>query len=802
MPLRLLLLIVVVIAAGAGVQASPGALRAQGGSQLLVQFRAGVSSADAASLVRGAGAAERRTIPRIGVHVLTVPSTGLARALGTLKASGRVAFAEQDGTRKPQDTIPNDPFFPQQYALAGGAWGWFKTRTTQAWDITKGDPSVVVAVLDTGLKSLPDFSEQTVTGWNVLNNSTDTSSNAGNHGTYVAGVVGLAIGNGRGNAGYCPGCRIMPVQVGTDSGASDSGIASGITWAADHGARVVNLSWAGPGSSSTLASAVAYARSKGVVVVAAAGNSNCDCANYPAATPGVLGVAGTTTLDAKQGDSNYGSWVMLAAPEGNMTAWPALNGAPGYSPVGGTSLASPVVAAIAGLLYSYNNGLSGTQVEQALESSAAPVAFTVKYGRVDALAALQSLGASDPQATSAPVNSVAPQLLVQASSGYDTALLSVAPQVGEVLVRGQGAWTGSAPLSLSGLQWQRCDLAGLSCTTVGTSATYTVQSADAGYRLRLVVTAKNGVGSTSSASPLSLAVGGTTIVSPPVNTALPSISGTTQEGQTLSASTGTWSGSPTAYGYQWQRCDFAGASCASVAGATVATYTLTSADVGFALRVVVTATNSAASVSATSALSALVAAAPLTNTALPIVSGAAQDGQALTASTGTWTGAPTAYAYQWQRCDTSGTACTSVAGATSSSYGVTSGDVGSTLRVVVTATTSTASASATSAPSSIVAASSSPPSSQTVTFSGSLNARNPTRTFSVTLGAGLADAQLSFTKCSTLSLALQSNAASSLAAKTGPSVIVLDSTLPAGKYTYAVSGGRCSFTLTITSPAA
>src|SRR5262249_42594772 len=161
---------------------------------------------------------------------------------------------------------------------------------------------------------------QLVAGYDVLNGSTDTSSGAGNHGTYVAGAAGLAADNGSGNAGYCPRCRVMPVQVGTDSGATYGNMATGLIWAADHGARVANLSWAGTSASATLASAVAYARSKGVVVFAAAGNSNCDCPTYPAATPGVLGVAGVANSGSKAGDSNFGSWVAIAAPEGNMTA--------------------------------------------------------------------------------------------------------------------------------------------------------------------------------------------------------------------------------------------------------------------------------------------------------------------------------------------------------------------------------------------------------------------------------------------------------------------------------------------------
>src|SRR5262249_4647744 len=162
-------------------------------------------------------------------------------------------------------------------------------------------------------------------------------------------------------AGYCPGCRIMPVQVGTDTGATYGNMAAGITWAVDHGARVINLSWAGTAPSSTLASAVAYARSRGAVVFAAAGNSNAEAPTYPSATPGVLGVAGVASSGKKAGDSNFGSWVAVAAPEGNMTAWPTINGAPGYGAVGGTSVAAPAAAGIAGLLFSADPALSGPQ---------------------------------------------------------------------------------------------------------------------------------------------------------------------------------------------------------------------------------------------------------------------------------------------------------------------------------------------------------------------------------------------------------------------------------------------------------
>jgi hypothetical protein len=789
-----LLAIALVVALALPATAAAG--RHSNDSTLLVAFKPGAPSSAAEHALAAAGASRIGSVRGLGVAI--VQASAPAAALAALKHNPNVAYAEANSVLQPQDVLPGDPAFPQQYAIAGGAWGWTKTHTTQAWDVTQGSSSVVVAVLDTGLKTqgLSDFNGQTVSGWNVLAGTSDTSTNAGVHGTYVAGVVGLALGNGAGNVGYCPGCRIMPVQVGTDSGAYVSDMASGITWATDRGAKVINLSWAGSSPSTTLDSAVAYARSKGVVVVAAAGNSNCDCTNYPAASPGVLGVAGTDSSDNKQPDSNYGSWVKLAAPESNLTAWPTLNGAPGYAQVGGTSLAAPVVAGIAGLLFSADSGATGAQVEQALESSAVPAGLTVAYGRVDALAALNALGYSDPQTAQAPANTSAPQILFETNGDYNSAPLgAAAPQAGQVLLRGQGTWTGSAPLTIGSVQWQRCDATGANCTIAATAAKYTVQSTDAGFTFRLAVTVKNGVGSTTVTTAASAAVGGSSATAAPANMSPPAITGTAQAGQTLTATTGTWSGSPTSYAYQWQRCS----TCTAIAGATASSYTVQTADVGSTLTVSVTATNSGGSATATSTPTAAVTSAPVappSNTAPPTISGTARAGQTLTATTGTWSGSPTSYAYQWQRCTTT---CAAIAGATSSSYTAQTTDVGATLAVAVAATNSGGSSTATSAPTAAVTSAPAPqPSTQTLTFSGSLTPAHTTPSFTVTAGTGPATAQLTFSKCPALSLTITA-AGSTVASGTGPSGLTVTASLTAGSYTFTVSGGKCAFTLTVTT---
>ncbi len=194
----------------------------------------------------------------------------------------------------------------------------------------------------------------------------------------------------------------------------------------------------------------------------------------------------------------------------------------------------------------------------------------------------------------------------------------------------------------------------------------------------------------------------------PTDLKRPAISGTPRQGDRLAATTGTWEGEPTTYGYQWMDCNAAGASCTAIAGATRSGYTLAATDVGHTVLVVVTATNAGGSQSASSAASAKVAeatspppAAP-TNTTPPAIDGEAIEGRALSATTGTWTGSPTHYEYQWELCNGSGEDCTTITGAEASSYKVPQSDVGYTLRATVTASNAGGSQSAGSAASAVV----------------------------------------------------------------------------------------------------
>ncbi len=284
----------------------------------------------------------------------------------------------------------------------------------------------------------------------------------------------------------------------------------------------------------------------------------------------------------------------------------------------------------------------------------------------------------------------------------------IAPTVTGTVADGQtlsaevGSWTGSEPISYA-YQWQRCDGDGESesCTNIpgATGASYVLGHSDVGTTVRVMVSAENAVGSSTSASEVTAVVA----ARPPSNTESPTISGTASEAHMLTASTGSWAGTPPLeYAYQWRRCDAEGGECADIAAATGASYELAASDVDATVEVVVSASNSVGSSSATSVASTVVTGPP-TSTEEPAVTGTDEAGETLSASAGAWSGYPSpTLAYQWQSCDASGGECVDVEGVTSSTYALGGGDLGTTLRVVVSATSSAGEASSSSAPTGVI----------------------------------------------------------------------------------------------------
>jgi hypothetical protein len=231
--------------------------------------------------------------------------------------------------------------------------------------------------------------------------------------------------------------------------------------------------------------------------------------------------------------------------------------------------------------------------------------------------------------------------------------------------------------------------------------------------------ASTGAATTSTAATTTT----TKTVAPPANTSAPTISGTARDGTTLTASNGSWSGSPTSYAYRWERCDSAGGACAAISGATSKQYTVTSTDVGHRLRVEVTATNAGGSSSATSGPTDAVQPsgnAPA-NTRLPSITGTAQQGATLKVDNGTWTGtAPIAYDYTWQRCDQNGANCSTFIthSPKASSYTIGVADVGKKIRVEVQAKNSIGSSYVYSPTTGVVAAAKTTQSATSVAVQG------------------------------------------------------------------------------------
>jgi hypothetical protein len=271
---------------------------------------------------------------------------------------------------------------------------------------------------------------------------------------------------------------------------------------------------------------------------------------------------------------------------------------------------------------------------------------------------------------------------------------------GQMLSATSGSWKGTTPLSFS-YQWEECTRRRCVAILGATESSYRLTTAQIGRRMSVLVTAHNSAGKATAKAKPTGAVG----AGPPLNTDLPTVSGTPLPGQTLSASTGSWVGTPTLeYSYQWRACNGFGV-CADIPEAIGSTYVVEPQQVAESLEVTVTATNSVGSSSATSESTGLVGALLPSDETLPSISGALTEGGLLSALTGSWSGtAPISYAYVWELCNATGAACREISGALEPTLSVLSGDIGSTLRVVVTATNAAGSTSATSSATSIVKA--------------------------------------------------------------------------------------------------
>jgi thermitase len=373
--------------------------------RIIVGFRPGVSDAEKAAVHRQVAAAQGGVSPiplkRVNTNAQYVDVSGapsLDAAIRAYRADPRVAYAEPDGILRIADT-PNDPLFGEQYGMRA-------IKAPAAWSLTTGSANVKIAVLDCGIyEAHPDLAGKVIARQDFTSNPFGSGTDDRcNHGTHVAGIASADTNNSIGVAGVGYNTALMNGKVlleqydnnGNLTGGTGeyTWVAAGIHWAADNGANVINMSLGGVGAcSQTMQEAIDYAWARNVVVVAAAGNDGANEQFEPADCAHVVAVASTDASDAKSWYSNYGSWVPIAAPGSNILSSvnPDLNGGSMYATFDGTSMATPHVAGLVGLLWSTSWGTSAQSVINRLEATADAIPGTGtnwQYGRINAAAAV------------------------------------------------------------------------------------------------------------------------------------------------------------------------------------------------------------------------------------------------------------------------------------------------------------------------------------------------------------------------------------------------------------------------------
>jgi thermitase len=333
-----------------------------------------------------------RYIPDLHLYHIQLAPTRAAgdpvvNAVPILKSLPEVRSAEPNYIRHIFST-PNDTYYSLQY-------GPKRVQADLGWGIWKPKQQVIIAIVDTGVDvNHPDLTNKIlrdangVVGYDAINNQRSAALDVYGHGTHVAGIAAAQVNNNTGVAGIAGWngqtgnsdthfIKIMPIRVLDTTGSGDDAtIAQGITWAVDHGARVINLSLGSTGYTDVLNNACQYAWNHGGIVCAAAGNDGLPDINYPAADPHVLAVAATDMFDQLTDYTNYGSWVNVAAPGGANTdtdqiysTMPTYNtNIQGftynlnYDYLSGSSMSTPFVAGEAALLMSQNPSLTSTQI--------------------------------------------------------------------------------------------------------------------------------------------------------------------------------------------------------------------------------------------------------------------------------------------------------------------------------------------------------------------------------------------------------------------------------------------------------
>lgn len=331
--------------------------------EILVKFKPGLSKATINSINSAFGTSILDAIPQIDVYRIEIPSdVTVPEMIKKYLSLPEVEFAEPNGIYT-LDTVPNDPYYGNQWALP-------IIEAPDAWDIRTRGRDIVIAIVDTGVDLYhPDLVNRVLSGYDFVNRDSDPMDDNG-HGTHCAGIAAAETNNGIGIAGLSWDGKIRPVKVLTAGGWGYwSWIAEGIIYAADNDARIISISIGGYYYSSTLENAVNYAYNKGCLIVASAGNENTNAPHYPSGFANAMAVSATDSSDSRAWWSNYGSSIEVAAPGVSILSTYWYYGST-YGYMSGTSMSTPYVAGLAAFILSRNPYLSNEQVREYIKDYA------------------------------------------------------------------------------------------------------------------------------------------------------------------------------------------------------------------------------------------------------------------------------------------------------------------------------------------------------------------------------------------------------------------------------------------------
>lgn len=421
--------------------------------QILVQPKAGLPKAEFEKILHFNGGNIAEKIGSSAIHIANVPENAEAAVVLALSKNPHIEFAELD-MAVPLSAIPNDPQFTN-------AWHLSKIQSPNAWDVSKAD-GITIAILDSGVDgSHPDLAAHMVPGWNAVDSGSVTADING-HGTAVAGAAAAVTNNASGVAGVAWNAKIMPIRITNDASgyAYWSDVARGLNWAADNGADVANLSYAAS-DSAAVASAAQYLRSKGGLVLVAAGNDDLD----PGLADNVnlIAVSATDANDAKAGFSNYGKYIDVSAPGVSILT---TNNGGTYAAWYGTSLATPVAAGVVALIQAANPKLTPDNVEKILKSSADKVSGlnfdpNYGYGRVNAANAIKAAVNTASSDTQAPTSAILSPSAGSVVSGLASVAVAASDNVSvsQVSLFANGALVGTDGVAPYQFSWDTSSLA-------------------------------------------------------------------------------------------------------------------------------------------------------------------------------------------------------------------------------------------------------------------------------------------------------------------------------------------------------